>query len=197
MLRFIVIALLALLSIVPIGFILKKILGFSDDVVSYAWMTLGWIGVSLLLSHVWKRKPDLEACEVAIDDPTMQTAILQAKSEINRLIKGLDKGQDDAFIKFSQEFGGELDHVWGLVHEYRDGDFIVSLVSEPVGGIDESQPARLRIAKEDLIDWMLVDSHGTTQGAYTMLATIKAYQRMYGKIPKRYTKEIEQFVDFN
>ena len=55
---------------------------------------------------------------------------------------------------------------------------------------------RFEIPLKDIEDWMLVDSRGKTQGGYTILAHAKIYQRDYGKVPKKYLKDLERFTDF-
>lgn len=43
----------------------------------------------------------------------------------------------------------------------------------------------------------LVDEDGNCEGGYTHLSIVNSFKRLHGKVPKKYLKDLKQFVDIN
>lgn len=194
--RLLVIALLALVSLIPLLMVSTNVCGLNNDAGAVVSVILGWILLPVILLHVWKGKPNPAVMAVDVDDPIMQAHIARATAQLPRFIDGLQRAESAAYIKFPYVFDGEIEHVWGVAHAYQDGAFVTSLASAPVGALPETLPPRLRIPAAEIEDWTLTNAHGQTQGGYTMLATALIYEQRYGKLPKHYADELRHFVDF-
>lgn len=194
--RLIIVAIISLFSLFPFLMFTTEVCGLSDNVGAILSVILGWIVLPSLLLGFWKERPDPSVIPVDIDDPIIQELTDRSRAEINRFVVALDEGKKEAYIKFHYKFGGETEHVWGLAHSLKDGNVIVSLESSPVGEVPENIYERLTINLESVEDWMLVDSSGKTYGGYSILGLAKIYTRDYGKLPKRYSRYLERFVDF-
>lgn len=197
MLRIIIISLVSMCSLFPFMMITTQYFGLNDDYGGVASIILGWIVLPLVLLKSWKVKPDLYVLPIDVDDPIMLEHIAMAKSKLERFFAGLNEGKAEAYIKFPYEFDDEIEHVWGLAHSEADDKVIVSLASDPIGAPGEEVMERVQVPKEKIEDWMLIDAKGKSQGGYTMWATAKIYKRDYGKLPKKYIREFDRFVDFS
>lgn len=195
--RHIVVAIVSLFSLFPLLMFITEVCGLSDDVGAIVSVILSWIVLPSIMLGFWKGQPDPSIIPLNVNDPIMQDQIIKAKSELARFIDGLNSGELEAYIKFPYEFGGEIEHVWGVAHSYQEGVFVVSLASEPVGEPEQDMPSRIKIKETDLEDWTLTDSKGSTKGGYTMLAMARIYEANYGQLPKAYAQDLRRFVDFN
>ncbi len=194
--RLIIIAVISLVSLFPLLMFSTEVCGLNDSAGGIVSIVLGWVVLPALLLKFWQGRPEPSVIPIDIDDPIMQEQINRAKSELPRFIEGLNSGNLEAFIKFPYEFDGEVEHVWGVAHSYSNGQFIVSLASDPIGEVRDELHSRLKIAESKIEDWTLTDAKGYTQGGYTMLAMARLYEKGYGKLPKMYSKDLERFVDF-
>lgn len=196
MIRILTITIISFASVVPFLAIFHRFLGIDDDTAGYISFALAWVITPIVLLSIWKAKPRLEVLLVDIDDPIMQEHIALSRKYLPRFIKGLEAGKQEAFIKFPHLFGDETEHVWGVAHSYKDNEIIVSIASDPVGEISEEDVGRLPVPLNKIEDWILTNEKGESQGGYTMLAMAKIYERDFGKLPKRYIKDLSQFIDF-
>jgi len=197
MFRLIFIVLVSFCSLFPLLAITTQQFGLSDNAGAVVSVIIGWLILPTIILNLWREKPGLEVLPVDIDDPIMKQYITISKSKIDKFYIALFEGVSEAYIKFPYEFEGEVEHVWGLAHTERDDLVIISLASEPVGEMDEDVMCRIKVPKNDIEDWMLVDGKGNTQGGYTILAMAKIYERDHGKLPKRYVRDLERFTDFS
>lgn len=195
MFRLIIIAVISTIMIVPYLILFDSFMGIDNSIAGGMALFFGYIVTPIILLKIWKSKPDLDALPVDIDDPLMSEQIGIAKGQIDRFFTGLDGGKLEAYVKFPMDIEGDTEHVWGLAHSKNEQYVVVSLVSNPVGHPSEEAYERMNIPISDIEDWMLQDAHGTTQGGYTLYAMAKIYEREYGKLPKRYAKDLEPFID--
>ncbi|TCK02586.1 DUF2314 domain-containing protein [Marinobacterium mangrovicola] len=195
MFRLLAITFISFCSVVPFLMVFHRFLELDDDVAGYISFFLAWIITPAILLRIWKVPPYFEALPVDIDDPIMQEQINRAKNEFGIFISGLKDGKLESFIKFPYEIEGNTEHIWGVAHSIKGEAVIASLASDPVGETPEELLERLDVPFDDIEDWMLQDSKGLNQGGYTLLAMAKIYERDFGKLPKRYAKELEPFVD--
>lgn len=193
--RLLITAILSVCLFFPAYWLLHALLGADCGGIIAA--ILMYIIFPITLLNIWKGKPDLFTLPVNMDDPFMVAGISQAKSDLPRLLQGLSEGKLEAYVKFPYQFDGEVEHVWGVAHQYKDENIILSLASAPVGNVDEEAFGRLTIPLSEIEDWMLVDANGNTQGGYTILAMAQIYARDYGKLPKKHRNDLKRFVDFS
>jgi len=196
MIRLFIVILISFCSVVPFLALFHRFLELDDDIAGYLSFFFAWLVTPYILLKLWKEKPGIEVLPVDTGDPLMQEQIKIAKEQFHRFIEGLSEGRLEAFVKFPYEFEGDIEHVWGLAHSIKGDDVIVSLASDPVGSPPEEVYERLNISIKNVEDWMLLDSKGRTKGGYTMLAMARIYEREYGKLPKRYVKDLGFFDDF-
>jgi len=197
MLKLLVITFISFGSVVPFLVIFHRFLQLEDDVAGYISFFLGWIVLPIFLLRVWKLPPNLEALPVDINDPIMREQIDTAKREFGRFIKGLSEGKLESFIKFPYEFEEQIEHVWGVAHSIKGTSIVASLASEPASDTPDELMGRIEVPFEDIEDWMLQDSKGNIQGGYTLLGMARIYERDYGKLPKKYAKDLKPFVDLD
>ena len=152
-----------------------------------------------LIGKVWKDYPPIEVVPIERDDEFNLKCIERARSELHRLDEGLKDGKKQAFVKYEIRANEEsADHVWGIAHRITDKYVVVSLINEPVYHSDDrdSDP-RDKVPMDEIQDWMLVDKHGVCEGGYTHLAMVHAYSKLHGKVPKKYLRDLKQFVDIS
>lgn len=116
------------------------------------------------------------------------------KSEIARFIDGLEKKRNDPFVKFPYKFDGKIEHVWGLAHQIKNDDVIVSLKSMPIGEPTDDEFERLSIKLKSIENCMLVDPKVKKHEEYSILELAKIYTRDYGKLPRSCTKYLARLV---
>jgi uncharacterized protein YegJ (DUF2314 family) len=153
-----------------------------------------------LLSKLWKYYPPIDVVAIDPDDAFNKECIARARKELHRLQNGLSEGKKEAFVKYTIRASDDsADHVWGLAHSIVDGSVIVTLANEPVYDLDESKHPYLRekIPLTEVQDWMLMDKDGKCEGGYTHLAMINAYKKAHGKVPKKYLKDLVNFIDIH
>jgi hypothetical protein len=153
-----------------------------------------------LLSRVWKYYPPIDVVAIDPDDEFNQACIARARKELYRLENGLAEGKKEAFVKYTIRVNEDsADHVWGLAHSIVDGSVVVTLVNEPVYELDGSEHTDLRekVPLSEVQDWMLMDKDGKCEGGYTHLAMVNAYKQAHGKVPKKYLKDLANFVDIH
>ncbi len=196
MLRILIVAVISLASFFPLYEFTTNGCGLDENWGAIVAMIAAVICVPSVLLNVWKGKPSPEVMPIDINDPIMQKLIEKSRSEISRLIQGVDGEEMEAFVKFPYKFGDEVEHVWGIVHYIKAGYALVSLESSPIGEVPESAAGRLKISLAEMEDWMLVDKDGKTYGGYSILGLAEIYTREYGKLPKAYALDLERFVDF-
>jgi uncharacterized protein YegJ (DUF2314 family) len=151
-----------------------------------------------LLSKIWKYYPPIDVVAIDPDDEFNKDCIKRARAELDRLEEGLRQGEKEVFVKYTIQADSEsADHVWGVAHSIIDGAVSVSLVNDPMYGLDESKHSnpREKIPLSDIQDWMLIDKDGSCEGGYTHLAIVNAYKKQHGKVPKKYLKDLSNFVD--
>lgn len=195
--RLLVIAVLSLLSMVPALSITHGLLGLGSDASGVIALIVAAFVTPSLLLYFWRGKPGFEAIPVDPSDLIMREQVERSRREISRLLDGLDKGVMEAFVKFPMSVDENIEHVWGVAHSHSSNAVVVSLASNPVGGMTEDMLSRRSVPMEDIEDWMLQDAAGRTYGGYTMLALVRIYQREYGKLPRRMRREFAHFVDFS
>jgi uncharacterized protein YegJ (DUF2314 family) len=181
--------------VVPFLALFHRYLGLEDDMAGYLSFFFAWILLPVILLRIWKGKPDIEVLPVDVDDPIMTEMIEKSKAEIGRFLKGLEEGKLEALIKFPLTVDDRTEHVWGIAHAKSENVIITSLASQPVGEIPEEAYERISVPLAEIEDWMLQDASGKSYGGYTMLAMAKIYEREYGKLPKKYIKDLEPFAD--
>lgn len=196
MFRIFLIAIISLFSLFPFLVITTQLFGLNDSAGGVVSIILGWVILPTILLKLWESMPNLDALPINIDDPVMTEYIALAKAGFSRFIVGLNEGRLEAYVKFSHEFGGEIEHVWGLAHTQQGNHIIVSLASTPVGEFGEEVLERMQVPIDAIEDWMLVNAKGESQGGYTIFAAAKIYERDYGKLPRKYAKDLERFLDF-
>ncbi|SFC74694.1 Uncharacterized conserved protein YegJ, DUF2314 family [Microbulbifer thermotolerans] len=197
MLRIFTVSVISFLSFFPIYMFVTEVCGLNDDFGAVVAIALAIIAVPAVLLKLWKEKPSPEVIPVNVNDPVMKEFVEKSRKQIDRLIEGLEEEKKEAYVKFPYRFGGEIEHVWGTAHYIKDGYVIVSLDSSPVGDLPEEVYGRLKIKLEEIEDWMLVDTDGTTFGGYSILAHAKIYTREYGSLPRDYERYLKRFVDFD
>lgn len=170
--------------------------GLNDDHGAVVSIILSWIILPMVMLKIWPEKPDLECLAISKDEPIVQEYVELSKSEVSRFVEGLSNGLDEALIKFPHKFDGEVEYVWGVAHSITNNDLIItSLASDPVGSLNNEDYARIQIPLDDIHDWMLINHEGEIKGGYSHIAMIKVYERDHGKVPKRYIKSLENFID--
>jgi len=195
--RLLAITLLSFIAILPFLVLFNRILDVGNNLAGYLSFFFAWIVTPIVLLNCWREKPDIMVIPVKENDPIMSSYVRKSRENIERFVKGLSAGKSEAYVKFPYKFEHTTEHIWGLAHQIRNECVVVSLESTPIDDIPEEMFERLEIALEDIEDWMLVDSKGKTQGGYTILAHAKIYQRDYGKVPKKYIRDLERFTDFS
>jgi uncharacterized protein YegJ (DUF2314 family) len=151
-----------------------------------------------LLSKLWRYYPPIDVVAIEPDDEFNQKCIARARNEIHRLEAGLLEGKKEAFVKFAiPSDDGGADHLWGLAHSIIEGSVVVTLANEPVHDVNNSDHGDLRekVPLTEIQDWMLMDKNGNCEGGYTHLAMVNAYRKEHGKVPKKYLKDLRNFVD--
>lgn len=196
MLRNLTLALIGFVAFLPCLYLLKNLAGLPQQPAFWLALLISWLGLPLLISRIWRTKPDLAALVVDADEPLMLAQVRRAQQQLPRFLTGLEQGELEAYIKYPQAFADETEHLWALAHERRGEEIIVSLASEPLTAVDPALPARQRVRLDDIEDWMLIDSQGKTQGGYTVLAMAQIYQRDYGSLPAAYVRDLQDFSDF-
>lgn len=197
MFRLLVITLLSFIAIVPFLVLFNRILDVGNDLAGYLSFFFAWIVTPIFLLNIWKVPPDIMVIPVEPDDPIMKPQIEKSRKNLERFYAGLNTGKLEAYVKFPYAFEWGIENIWGLAHQIRDESIMVTVESTPIHDIPEEMYERMSVALKDIQDWMLVGSKGKTQGGYTILAHAKIYQRDYGKVPKKYIKDLERFTDFS
>ncbi len=194
--RLLAITLLSFCSVVPFLVIFHRFLELDDDIAGYLSFACAWVILPAILLKVWRSKPDLETLPFEPDDPILLEQMAISKSNIKRFINGLNAGKLEAFVKFQIHCEHHAEHIWGVAHSITNDSVIISLANEPIDSPNIKVNERMHINLSEIEDWLLVDSEGKTQGGYSMYAMALIYQRDYGKLPKRYAKDLANFVDF-
>ena len=107
----------------------------------------------------------------------------------------MDKGIDGAYIKFPLKTPqGLIEHIWGYVHFYRDGQFNVTIANDP---FDEKQEAdgRINIPIDDVEDWQIMQPDGMIKGAYSLIALFKYHEGKGMKLSPLMKKQKAQLLD--
>jgi uncharacterized protein YegJ (DUF2314 family) len=195
MLRLLVIGVSAIVLFFPAYALLHPFLG--EDWAAGVAIFLMYIGFPALMLRLWKTYPPLEAVPIEPNDPTMAEHVQRAKREFDRFKKGIQEGRKNAFVKYPVSTRDGTEHVWGIAHALNGDEVIVSLASTPVGNLAdaESRDSRNSVPVAEIEDWLLVDNAGKCEGGYTNLALAKIYRRLHGKVPKKYLRDLECFVD--
>jgi uncharacterized protein YegJ (DUF2314 family) len=167
---------------------------------AFRWNYLGAGGISLVVLFMgWARLFPRYYAPIPIDhgDPLMKRAIDEARREVARFTQGIKDGRKQPFVKFPlKSSGGEVEHIWGIVHTL-DADVVqVSLANDPVHRQEQRDP-RFSVALSDIEDWMLVDGKGVTEGGYTYLAMARMYKRQKGHVPRAMRNELAGFKDLD
>jgi uncharacterized protein YegJ (DUF2314 family) len=153
---------------------------------------------ALIMKYVWKSYPPISVVEVDPGDPDMEECIRRSRSEVSRFIKGMHESKKEAFVKYIIETEYDTtEHVWGMAHAIEGDSIVVSMVNEPVNDFEKgSEPdPRNKIQLTDIEDWMLVDRQGNCEGGYTHLGLVKIYKKQYGKVPRKYLRDLSNFID--
>lgn len=197
MIRLIITAIISTFMIFPLMILFDSFMGIDNSIAGGLALFFGYIVTPIIILRIWKGKPDIDALPVDINDPIMVEQITIAKKNVERFINGLNDGKLEAFVKFPLDVEGSIEHVWGTAHSFVDKNIVVSLASYPVGEPSEDMFERMTIPVSDIEDWMLQNAHGETQGGYTLYAMARIYERDYGKLPKKYIKDLDPFIDLN
>ena len=179
-------------------------LGFASI---WAWWTtddwsylFGEIFALTLIGTGWAKSFPSEPPPLALppDEPLIVIAGEQARRDIQKLLNGLDNGRLEPYVKISMaNVEGELEHLWAIVHAVSGKKALtVSIVSDPVGELDTSE-IRHTVKVADIEDWMLIDSAGQIEGAYTEVAMAHIYEREKGYIPYAIRKRLTNISNFD
>ncbi|MFY8274309.1 DUF2314 domain-containing protein [Pseudoalteromonas sp. SSDWG2] len=196
MLRIIVIALFSFCAFVPIFIILTQLESFDNSTAGVVAFGIAWLVLPFILLKLWRTPIDFKVLNVDKDDPVMHAQICRARAELDRFIAGLKEGKREAYVKFPYAFDNHVEHVWGVAHCAMEEGVTVSLACEPIGELNDELSQRIYVRFTDIEDWMLQDANGYTQGGYTMLAMARIYERDHGRLPSKYARDLEPFVDF-
>lgn len=146
-----------------------------------------------LLRRELGRKPDLDPGpkfnQVSSEDPEYQQTIVDAQDTLDQFRAMLpDDGSPmpNAMVKTTIEEGENRAFMW-LMNAVCDGDdFIAMFFEVPQNFTDYAEGDSLRIAAQDVMDWMVNDG-GTLHGGYSI-----RYQR--ARIPEEERAEYDQYI---
>ena len=130
-----------------------------------------------------------------IDFPELAVSVQTAKESIATFLAEVDKGIDGAYVKFPLKTPqGLIEHIWGYVHFYRDGQFNLSIANNP---FDEKQDAdgRINIPIDDVEDWQIMQPDGMIKGAYSLIALFKYHEGKGMKLSPLMKKQKAQLLD--
>lgn len=119
-----------------------------------------------------KPKPET-LVEGGYDEAEMEAAIARARSEVDRFIEELEKGDGSDFaVKAPIEENGKVEHFWLTDVVYRDGKFEGLIGNDPgiVSHVKLEQD--WTIEKSEISDWMFMRD-GKMYGNYTMRPLLK------------------------
>ena len=157
----------------------------------------GIFGLAMILIG-WSRFKHVDPPPLAHpeDDPLLVQAASDARRSIATFLDGLNSRNYEPLIKFSVEnVEGDTEHVWALVHSVLEPTaFIVSVISDPLAEL-VLDGARQVVSVDELEDWMLTDSDGQIQGAFSEKAMAQIFERDHGYVPKVVQEHISWIVD--
>ncbi len=163
--------------------------------------TISAVGYLLLglcvLANGWERMMPVKYAQLFLDpsEADVKEAIARAHSELDRFRDGVKYSQKEATARFSVTAAdGHIEHLWVAVHRITGKTVLVSIPTGPGRKPSLADP-RSELSLDDLEDWMLVDSHGKTEGGYTQVAMAKKYLRNKGYIPRGLRLELCKYVD--
>jgi uncharacterized protein YegJ (DUF2314 family) len=168
--------------------------GFQNGNWSYAWAGLAAVGG--FFYGIGQLFPgEAPPMPVTPGDPLMQKAIDDARRSMNRFRSALGEGRKDALVKYPlRTKGGGIEHVWAAAHSMDGTTVVTSLLSQPLGEI-EALDARQPVPVAEIEDWMLVDTEGRIEGAYTQIAMARIYKRDKGFVPYAVRMSLRDFAD--
>lgn len=141
------------------------------------------------------RKPDLDPGpkfnQVSSEDPEYQQTVTDAQNTLDQFRAMLPEDgspmpQAQAMVKTIIEQGENRAFMW-LMNTVRDGDgFIAMFFEVPANFTEYAEGDYLRIAAEDVMDWMVNDA-GTLHGGFSI-----RYQR--SRTPEAERAEYDEYI---
>jgi len=104
------------------------------------------------------------------DDPKMVAAIEKARASVDQFITALNDPnilQSDFSVKFPIKEGDQVEHIWVHPVRFENGQFIGNINNNPDLVTTVSLGDEVKMAKEDISDWMYVDDQKLI-GGYTL-----------------------------
>ncbi|HEX7900839.1 MAG TPA: DUF2314 domain-containing protein [Planctomycetota bacterium] len=135
--------------------------------------------VLVLIGWTFLRDPGKGIDQITPPDlkcPELEESVKLARATLGAFLPHVEKGGDGAFVKFPLKTpGGNLEHIWGYVHFYKDGRFNVSLANVPYDA-KESPDGRRDVPREDVEDWQIVRPDGRIKGAHSLIALFRYHE---------------------
>jgi|GEM_PF-4231018 len=194
--RLLIVAVVSLLAFFPAFVIAFEVFNLNEDYSALLAIAVSWCLLPWYWLKKWSGKPDILTLQISQDDPIMRESEVLAKQNLSRFIQGVKDSKDEASVRFHYQFGDDSEVLWGPVHKIEDNSVYTS-VDDYAETTQQIVRLRRKIALDDVLDWMLTDEQGRSQGGYSMLATAKIYQQRYGRLPKPYIDELTHYTDFS
>ena len=154
-------------------------------------LSLIWVGAKWLFGS----EPGLESLDIDRDSAELQAAIQQAKETLPNFIRQVSGGVDQGYVKFPfQTDQGVIEHIWGHVHHYSNGQFTVALANEPFTQGGEYNTWQY-VARSDVEDWQIMLPNGKIKGAYSTIGAFRYLENRGRKLSREMQKQKSELVD--
>lgn len=159
-----------------------------------SWLGLGLVRVGLawLLNII-----DLDVYGVDPLNPYLAASTQRARSELHRFLQYLGEGKYHCFVKAPlRGAGGDIEHIWAVVHSHDGSGFRVSLANDPIEA-PEAMDDRFRVSEGDVEDWQVVISEDEIRGGFSVGAIAQIVREDGYRLSRASRRMLERFVDLS
>ena len=124
------------------------------------------------------RESDVTLSYVRRDDPEMEAAREQARATVGSFVKLLENPQPgtDYFVKKQFDEGENSEHIWLSDVTVAEGQFVGFVGNDPGIVKNISFDDEVRVAFDDISDWMVMRDGDVIDGGYTVDLLMKRQQ---------------------
>ena len=147
---------------------------------------------ALVLGFWWWRRLMLGrlATAVSADNPLMLAAYDQARASLPEAAALLARGEEVALSNSV----GEIEHVWGVVHEFGEQSLEVSVVTQLISGPTPEGP--MSVSRQVVEDWQAFLSDGSgIRGGFSTQAQLAICRNLKLPIPRALDQQGPEFLD--
>ena len=160
-------------------------------------MRIGLPVSMLAIGWYWVRGVETghEDQDIDYDSEELRESVQKARARLPQFIQQVRQHVDKPYIKFRFVTDHDImEYLWGLVRDYGDGVFRVSLVNQP-----QTQEGEFEVQQdvpEDAVeDWQILHPDGRISGAYSTIASFQYLERTGVRLNRTMRKQKARFID--